>query len=216
MSVVGDFRIPAGSFALEHALAAAPGMRIEADRMASHSPEEVMPFLWATGGDFEAFTDALDEDPLVDTVSVADEAGEEVLYRLTWGQAFRDLIHEMIDHHASILEATAREDHWRLRLRFADEGMVSSFQTHFQETGRTFEVRSLRPPEGPRQRKYGLTPEQYEALVTAVRDGYFSIPRAVSVEEVGESLGISANAASQRIRRGCEALVRTSLTNDPE
>jgi hypothetical protein len=47
MSVVGDFRIPAGSFALEHALSATPGTRIEADRMASHSPEEVIPFLWA-------------------------------------------------------------------------------------------------------------------------------------------------------------------------
>ena len=216
MSVIGDFRIPAGSFALDHALPTVPEMRIEADRTASHSPQEVMPFLWATGGEFEAFTDALGEDPLVDTASVVDETGEEVLYRLTWEEAFRDLIHEMIDHHASILEATARDGHWRLRLRFAEEGMVSSFQSHFEETGRTFEVRSLRPSGGPRQREYGLTPEQYEALVTAVRGGYFSIPRATSVEEVGGTLGISANAASQRIRRGCEALARASLMNDPE
>lgn len=191
-------------------------MRVETDRMASHSPEEVMPFLWATGGDFEAFADALDEDPLVDTVSVADEVGEEVLYRLTREGAFRDRIHEMIDHHASILEATARGNHWRLRLRFAEEGMVSSFQSHFRETGRAFEVLSLRPPEGPRQRKYGLTPEQYEALVTAVRSGYFSIPRTTSVEEVGEALDISVNAASQRLRRGSEALVRASLMTEPE
>lgn len=216
MSVVGDFRIPAGAFALEHALSAVPEMRVEADRMASHSPEEVMPFLWATGGDFEAFTDALGEDSIVDTASVADEVGEEVLYRVTWEERFRDLVHEMIDHHASILEATAREDHWRLRLRFAEEGMVSSFQTHFDETGRTFEVMSLRPPEGPRQRKYGLTPEQYEALVAAVGNGYFSIPRTTSAEEVGETLGISANAASQRIRRGSEALVRASLMTESE
>ena len=216
MSVVGDFRVPTEAFALKHALPAVPEMRVESDRMASHSPEEVMPFLWATGGDFGAFADALDEDPLVDTVSIADEVGGEVLYRLTWEEPFRDLIHEMIDHHASILEATARGDHWRLRLRFAEEGMVSSFQSHFRETGRTFEVLSLRPPEGPRQRKYDLTPEQYEALVAAVRSGYFSIPRATSLEAVGKTLGISANAASQRIRRGSEALVRASLMTDSE
>ena len=216
MSVVGDFRIPAGSFALEHALPAVPEMRVEADRMSSHSPEEVMPFLWATGGDFEAFADALDEDPLVDTVSVVEEVGEEALYRLVWEEPFLELIHEMVDHHASVLEATARGDHWRLRLRFADEGRVSSFQSHFRETGRRFEVLSLRPPEGPRQREYGLTPEQHEALVTAVRSGYFSIPRETSVEAVGETLGISANAASQRIRRGSEALVRSSLMTGSE
>ena len=216
MSVIGDFRIPSEMFALDHALSTVPVMTIEADPMATHSPKEVFPFFWATGGDFETFKQALDDDPSVETASVAEEVEDEVLYRLVWGEDFRQLIHDMIDHHAAIMEATAQDSHWRLRLRFAEEDMVSSFQTHFREKGHDFEVISLRSPTGPRQRKYGLTSEQYHALVAAVREGYFSIPRTTSVDDLGATLDISPNAVSERIRRGCESLIRTSLIIDTD
>lgn len=212
MSIVGDFTIPSDAFALEAALSTVPEMSVEADRLASHSPKEVFPFLWATGGDFDRFRRALADDPAVTDVDVVDETDGEVLYRLEWGDDFCELIHDMVDHHAAIVEAAAQRDQWNLRLRFAEESMVSSFQNHFRETGHTFEVNHLSHPSEPRQREFGLTAEQHEALVTAVREGYFTIPREASVEEVGEAMGISANAASQRIRRGCETLVRSGLT----
>lgn len=214
MSVIGDFTVPAETFALEYALSSAPEMTVEADRLASHSPMEVFPFLWARGGDFDAFQEGLESDPDIEEASVADEQDEEVLFRLVWEEEFCELVHDMVDHHAAILEATADGSRWKLRLRFAEEGMVTTFQEHFREQGQNFEVNSLRHSAGPRQREYGLTPEQYEALVAAVRGGYFSIPRTASVEDVGESLDISANAVSQRIRRGTETLIRTSLMID--
>lgn len=212
MSVVGGFTIPTDAFALEDALAAVPEMTIEADRLASHSPKEVFPFLWARGGDFDRFSRALEDDSSVVAADIVDETDDEVLYRLEWDDAFRDLVHEMIDHHAVIIEATACDDQWNLRLRFAEEEMVSSFQRYFRERGHDFEVNHLSHPSEPRQREFGLTSEQYEALVTAVREGYFTIPRTASVEELGETLGISASAVSQRIRRGTETLVRSGLS----
>lgn len=211
MSVVGDFTIPAKAFALEEALSTAPEMTIEADRLASHSPKEVFPFFWATGSNFERFYQALEDDPTVTEVSVASESENEVLYRLKWSDKFCSLIHEMVDYHASIMEAKAQGDHWNLRLRFANEGMVSSFQNHFRETRHRFDVNKLYHPTGSRQGAFGLTREQHEALVTAVNAGYFSVPRTASTEEVSDELGISANAVSERIRRGCETLVRSGL-----
>jgi predicted DNA binding protein len=212
MSVVGGFSIPTEAFALKEALSAVPEMTIEADQLASHSPREVFPFLWAREGDFDRFSRALEDDPTVTEADVVEETDAEVLYRLEWSDDFCNLVQDMIDHHAAIEEATARDAQWNLRLRFADEEMVSSFQSHFRETGHSFEVEYLSHPSEPRQREFGLTPEQYEALVTAVREGYFIVPRTASVEEVGEALGISANAASQRIRRGSETLIRSALT----
>lgn len=211
MSVVGDFTIPAKAFALEQALSTHPEMTIEADRLASHGPKEVFPFLWATGGDSEPFLRALEDDPTVSSVSVADETEAEALYRLEWTDAFCDLVHDMVDHHAAIVEAKAHGDRWNLRLRFAKEEMLSSFQNHFRETGHQFEVNQLYRPAEPRQRAFGLTTEQHEALVVAVNEGYFTIPRTASAEEVSEVLGISANAVSERIRRGCETLIRSGL-----
>lgn len=214
MSIVGDFTIQADSFILEHALSTVPDMTIEADRYATHGPKEVLPFIWASGSDFQRFQHALDDDPATRDVSVAEETDGEVLYRLKWSQDVLDLIQELVDHHAAILRATAQNRQWELRLRFADEGMISEFQNYFQETGRHFEVHQLRRPRGPRQQEYGLTPEQYNALVAALRAGYFKIPRGTSGEELGETLGISANAVSQRLRRGTETVLRDVLTID--
>lgn len=211
MSVVGDFTVPAEAFALEQSLSTDPEVILEADRLSSHSPREVFPFLWARGGEFDRFHRALEDDPTVTSVNVADETETEALYRLEWSEDFCDLVHDMVDHHAAILEAKAHDDRWNLRLRFAREEMVSAFQSHFRETGHQFDVNQLHRPTEPRQRTFGLTAEQHEALVTAVDEGYFTVPRTASAEDVSETLGISANAVSERIRRGCETLVRSGL-----
>lgn len=212
MSVVGEFTIPAESFVLEHALSTAPDITLEADRLATHSPDEVFPYFWAIGGDLELFQQALEDDPTTTAVSVAEETDKEVLYRLEWQRDVLDLIQQMIDHHAAISEAKAQDGQWHLRLRFTDEQLVSKFQSYFQEHGHHFEVHNLVHPSQPRQREYGLTPEQYTALVTAVKGGYFNIPRATSIDELSESLGISGNAVSQRLRRGTDAVLRSALT----
>jgi len=214
VSIVGEFTIPAESFALAKTLASAPSMTVEADRLASHSTVEVLPFLWASRGDFEAFEAGLVDDPTVEEATVAERTDEEVLYRIEWSEAVRTVVDEIVDHHGTIAEATARKGTWDLRLRFAEDEMVSTFQDHFQNTDRHFDVERLYHPTEPRQRIFGLTTEQHEALVAAVEEGYFAIPREASAEEIGDRLGISANAASQRIRRGSEALVRSGLTID--
>lgn len=211
MSVIGDFTVPSEAFALEGALGTVPEMTVEADRLASHSPREVFPFLWATGGDVERFRESLEDDPTVTDVDIADESDDAVLYRLEWSEDFCDLVHDMVDHHAAITEARARDEQWHLRLRFADESMVSEFQTHFRESGRHFEVRHLSQSAEPRQRTHGLTAEQHDTLVAAVEGGYYRVPRTISAAELSDRLGVSANAVSQRLRRGTEALVRNAL-----
>jgi predicted DNA binding protein len=212
MSVVGDFTIPTTAFALDHALSTVPEVIVEADRLATHSPAEVLPFLWGTDGDSETFLHALREDPTISDADIAEEAGDEVLYRVEWSEPVHKLVHEMVDHHAAILEARAQGDQWTLRLRFSDEEMVSSFQTFFEERGTEFTVNQLYHPTEPRQRAFGLTAEQHETLVAAVNEGYFAIPRTTSAEELGEMLGVSGNAVSERIRRASEALIRSGLT----
>lgn len=212
MSVVGDFTISAESFVLEHALSTVPEMTLEADRLASHSPDEVFPFFWATGGDFETFQRALEDDPTTTDVSIVQETEEDVLYHLQWSQDVLDLIQDVIDHQAAISEATGHDEQWDLRLRFAQEEWMSEFQNYFREKGHSFEVHQLAYPTEPHQREYGLTKEQHAALVAAVREGYFQVPRATSVEELAETLGVSSNAVSERLRRGIDAVLRTALT----
>jgi predicted DNA binding protein len=211
MSVIGEFTIPAESFVLEETLSAAPDLLIEVDRLASHGPHQVFPFLWMNRGDGEKFQQVLEADPAIRSVSIAEQTDTHVLYLVMWVQEFHDLIQQIVDHHAAIIQATARDNQWELQLRFAREEQVTEFQQYFREEGKPFTVRALARPTDSRQPKYGLTEEQYDAVVTAVRAGYFQVPRTTTAEAVGDTLDISANAVSQRLRRGVDTLVRDTL-----
>lgn len=210
MSVIGEFTVPAESFALPEALTAAPAVTVEAERLATHSTMEVLPFLWADGGDHETFHDDLAADPTVVRATVADETEGGTLFKVHWHDRVPELVDEMVDHHATIVEASGRDGEWRLKLRFVEESQVTEFREHF--AGRRFEVRRLYHPTAPHQREYDLTAEQHAALVAALQSGYFGVPREASVEDLGDELGISANAVSQRLRRGSANLVRNALT----
>lgn len=212
MSVVADITVPATSFLLPEALPSNPDATIEVERLASHSTEWVLPFLWVSGTDFQSFRDQMRADPTVADVDIIEEIDGSALYMVNWSEDVADLITDITDQHASVLEAEARGDEWRLNLRFAADEQVSTFQEHFAERGRSFEVNKLYHPAAPQQREYGLTPEQYDTLVTAARIGYFDVPRASSMDDLAAELGVSSNAVSQRIRRGCANLVRHSLT----
>lgn len=214
MSVIGEFTVPAESFALERTLEEHPGVHVRADRLATHSTEQVLPFLWASGDEADSFADAVADDPSVEEVTVAQELRDSTLLKLIWEDRVRDVINEMADQHAAIVEARGREGSWRLKLRFTEEGQVSSFQTHFDERGIRFEVHQLSRPSAARQSEFGLTPEQRDALVTALNRGYFEIPRGASMADLADELEVSENAVSQRIRRATANLVESTLAVD--
>lgn len=60
----------------------------------------------------------------------------------------------------------------------------------------------------------GITPRQRQALETAFRLGYFSVPRRARLKELASSLGVSRPAAAELLRRGQQNLM-TSLWGGP-
>ncbi len=63
-----------------------------------------------------------------------------------------------------------------------------------------------------------LTDKQYETIMLAHRNGYYEIPRRITLEEVGEELGIKRVACQERIRRAEQKIinyyVKDSLFSD--
>jgi predicted DNA binding protein len=50
----------------------------------------------------------------------------------------------------------------------------------------------------------------------AVRGGYYGIPRGTSTQELADELGISAQAVTERLRRGVATLVNNTLLIESE
>lgn len=60
----------------------------------------------------------------------------------------------------------------------------------------------------------GLTDRQFEAVETAVRMGYYAVPRGVTLASVASELGVSSGTASELLRRA-ESHLMTRVVNAP-
>jgi predicted DNA binding protein len=215
MAVIAEFQVPVEDFLLSAALRAAPEMHVEVRRVVADGAEEVTPYFWAWGGDFDAFEAALADDETVRDVSTM-EASEETerVYRARWeyGAHGEGVVYAVSRVGATILHATAAGGAWELRILFPDDDALSSFHEFCNDHGLSLDVAQLFHPHDPADLgEYDLTPEQREVLVTAYEMGYFSVPREATLRDVADELGISENAASARLRRGHDNLLGSTI-----
>lgn len=212
MSVIAGFSVPAESFALDRTLREHPEVTVEVERLATHSREWVMPFLWAAGPNLDAFEDSLEADPTVEDVHRTEPGDEVRLYNVYWSDDVTNTVDEILDQHGIFVEVEGRGNQWYLTLRFREHEQLERFQAYFRNDGVRFELRRLETAPKPKQRQFDLTKKQRESLVVAHQMGHFEVPQRASVSEVADRLGVSQGAASNRIHRGVDTLVRNTLT----
>ncbi|MFP8958550.1 helix-turn-helix domain-containing protein [Natrialbaceae archaeon A-CW3] len=215
MSIITEFTVPAEAFALEHTFDAVSETTIEVERLATHSREWVMPFLWVYSDNLDAVESAIQTDPTVSDVTVLDRTDEFAYVNVHWDESVQELIDQIVDRHGIMEEAGARDGTWHLRIRFVDRGFLEEFQAYFDERGYSFELNRLYDGSETKKRKFGLTPVQHETLVTALEMGYFDVPRNAQIGELAAELGVSTNAVSQRLRRATSNLTSNVLDISP-
>jgi predicted DNA binding protein len=214
MSVLTAFTVPGEDFLLGWTLETAPGMRIEIERVAVED-DDVTPYFWAAGGDFETFEVALADDPTVADTMTLEDHGDQRLYQVTWRENTKGMVYAVSEADAAILEATSEDNSWSVELLFPDEESLSEFQDFAAAHDLSFELQWLHDSAHPEALgQYEVTDEQHEALVTAYREGYFEVPGEISLGELAEKLDISKNAASARLHRGYSNLVENTLIHD--
>lgn len=213
MSFVTEFSVPAESFALAHTMDVIPDATIRVERLATHSREWVMPVVTISAPEIGAVESTLEADPTVSKVKVLDETSGIGSFNVHWDEAVQELVDLVVNRHGIVLDARARDGIWHLKLKFVSREALEEFREYFLDRDYPFELRRLYETSGPTDREYDLTPEQRESLVTALDLGYFEVPRDGNLEELAAELGISTNAASQRLRRATGTLSRNTLTS---
>lgn len=81
---------------------------------------------------------------------------------------------------------------------------VHALLSRLEKDGVGVEVKHLAPPAHPTPL---LTPGQEEAVRAAAKAGYYLIPRALTLHELAESLGVSPASLSERLRRAEARLI---------
>jgi predicted DNA binding protein len=211
VTLIADIHVGAENFALGRLTGSDPRLVLELERPVP-TGTSLIPYVWARGGDFAAFETRLDSSPEVDSFRRLDRVDGRVLYRVEWAVDAETLIGALARTDTTVLEARGGRE-WRFRLRFPGRAELADFRDRCREFDvpiRLSRVRDLDRTMMPVE----VTPQQREALEVATRVGYFDVPRGATLSAVAPELGISEQAAGERIRRGVRRLVFTAVESD--
>jgi len=207
--VIGS--VPTTELALAHTFETLPEVTFESERIILSGDDAVMPLLWARNADREPLETAIHDDPTVNNVTLLADFGDELLYRMDWIDQVQLLLHMLTNSEATILDAHGRRQGWRLRVMFPDRSHLSETHEFCKSHGMEFTIESIREMDGQPSGRFGLTEDQYRALITAVEEGYYDVPQKRTLEELADEFEISHQALSERLRRGTESLVEDTL-----
>ncbi|WP_158055765.1 helix-turn-helix domain-containing protein [Halorussus halophilus] len=205
MAVIVEFTVDREEFALGQALR---GMDVELEKIVPTS-NTVIPFFWASGGDLDALERHVEESTYIENLEPLETVEDRSLYRVSWTGEYEDLVDGIVRNDGTILESHTVDGTWVFRLRFPDHEFLTDFYDFCtdHDIGINIERVYTLTEQTSQKRNFELTPEQREALVLAYEGGYFETPRAASLADLADEIGISAQALSDRIRRGNEKIL---------
>lgn len=211
MSVIVELSLPSDMFHLGGILSAEGDTTITLETMVPLGGQSV-PFFRLHGSARSSFEAAVREHPAVSDIHTVSSHEAETLYALDWeseDDTFLSLVKRLDGH---VLEATGDAEQWGFQLRFPTHESLSQFQEACFEGDIPITIERIynptKPDAGP---WYGLTTTQRETLSTAVENGYYSLPRRISTQELADASDVSDQAITERLRRAIETLVTNTL-----
>lgn len=217
MSVIADLRIPADNFELGRILSLDEASAVELETLVP-SGGVTVPLFWVYTPIADGFLDTVERYPTVNSVTEMDVFDDRTLFRLDWDAGQDHLFQCILTNGGQVLSATGTPEGWDFEIQFPDHESLSQYQTCCTDSHISLEVIRVYNPTSPEAGPwYGLSEPQRDALMLAIRKGYYDIPRGCSTEALAEELGISDQAVSERLRRAIAAFGRhTLLTPESE
>ncbi|WP_416839118.1 helix-turn-helix domain-containing protein [Haloferax sp. DFSO52] len=215
MSCIAEFTITSQALPLSDAIGSAPGMRLDVEQSVATDPVRPVLFLWASGGDFEAFESGLEADESVVSHEPMESLPGRRLYRVQVSDEAGAVVYPTdAEVESCRLDAAFTADGLHTRMRFPDRDALVRYRTRCSEIGLEMKVRRIYQGDVAVTSGYGLSEKQQEILRLAADSGYFEVPRTVSLSDLAAELDISTQSASERLRRGVGALVSSTVCSD--
>lgn len=210
MALIVEFAVPLDNFALSQTLTAVQDTTLEIGRITVDSSDTVTASVWAYTTDFEA----LEDDPTVASVAVTSKTADERSYRMRWNEPIELLVHVLTAQEGSIIYATNTASMWILHVSFPERGVlvqVQELQGLAHRNGFSLDVQRIYQTGDYQKTSLGLTNQQHEVLVSAFNEGYFEIPKEITLKELAEKHDVSHQALSEQLRRGLHQVLEQTL-----
>lgn len=206
MGVLVDLELPGEEFVAGRILDACEESAIELESVVPIGDTSVP--LLRVFGPTDGFREAVRANPLVSDLRLISESDGQAVYAMEWDQTGDTFVDGLRKTDGRVLSATRRDDQkWVFDLLFETAHSLSAFQHHCFQYGIPIEIERVgQLPPSRHSREYGLTDQQRTALVAALEAGYYEIPRRVSTQDLADTLGISDQAVTERLRRAIRNL----------
>jgi len=210
MSLIAEYALRPDGLVLAPTLVTA-NVRLVLERTVGTDPSQPVLFSWVEG-DLQTFETTVTDDPTVTDVTCLNDGSESRLYRLQATEAAELVTYAEIARLGALrLEATFEDGWWYVRTRFPDESAFDRYVSVLETSDTELRIRRRYSADGTNETLDGLTGPQRETLWLAYRRGYFSVPREATASELADELNVSAQAVSERLRRGYARLVERSV-----
>jgi hypothetical protein len=214
MSVIALLAIE--SRVLSDALDAEPGVSLTLVQETLPADRPARLIFWIEGDDHADFEAVLREDDTIADVVHLARTESRTLYRVDVAdECVNEITYPTLtDLDIALLDAEADSRGWRVRLQAPDRTSLQHYIDYCRKNDIPVTVRQLYTQNDDDADETRLTPGQREVLELALSEGYFQIPRDVTTHELGDRLGISGQAVSERLRRGLHKSVTQTIEQD--
>ncbi|MGQ3413058.1 helix-turn-helix domain-containing protein [Natrinema sp. LN54] len=186
--------------------------RIEVEEIYQSETGATKLISWVYGDDLASVPAALAADDTVDEFTLLEEPGDRRLYSVTLSARGEDHLTypTAAKYDIGYLEITVTSE-TKIRARVPTREALFAYRDTCREKGISFRIQQIFHESAPAGDRYGLTERQREALLIALEEGYFDVPRETTLSAVAAKLDISDQALSARLRRGQANLLRSTV-----
>ncbi|ELY63997.1 helix-turn-helix domain-containing protein [Natrinema versiforme] len=186
--------------------------RIEIEEIYQSETGQTKFISWVYGEDLEAVPAALAADDTVGEFTLLEEPEDRRLYSVTLSARGEDHLTypTAAEYDIGYLEITVTGA-TRIRARVPTREALFAYRDVCREKEISFRIKRIFDESVATGDRYGLTERQREALLIALEEGYFDVPRETTLSAIAAKLEISDQALSARLRRGQANLLRNTV-----
>ncbi|QRV17308.1 helix-turn-helix domain-containing protein [Haloterrigena salifodinae] len=211
MATEATFTVPSNQFPLGTVFAQLPDVTVELERLIP-SRDVVIPYFWVRGTEVEDIEGAFSDHPGIKQIQLVDFVEDEYLLRVEWSLEYNDVLSVLTETDIPLIKATGTNQQWTFDIRGDTRSDIATFHSRCREVEipvTLTELHAMTPVET--ETEAALTETQQDALALAYERGYFESPRKITMEELGDKLGISQQAVGSRLRRGMKNILGSTL-----
>lgn len=212
MATEATFTVPSDEFPLGTVFRQLPGVTVRLERVVPGA-DVVIPYFWVRGAQSDDIVAAFSNHPGVTNIQRVDSVEDEHLLRAEWVSDYDGILSVLAETKVPLIEAIGTDKQWTFEIRGDKRSDIATFQSRCRELDIPITLAALHaltPVETATEA--AITDAQQEVLVLAYERGYFNSPRDVTMEELGDELGISQQAIASRLRRGTRRIIENTLS----